>query len=113
MRFGNVGLFVFAVLFSFSAEATFLPLNNLDREDSPSAPANIDEATFFSVIDRARIFYEPIVREHGGTLNVEARWDDPMVNAHASRTGSDWNVTMYGGLARRPEVTPDGFALVV
>ena len=35
------------------------------------------------------------------------------VNANASQRGRTWIVNMYGGLARRPEITPDGFAMVL
>jgi hypothetical protein len=40
-------------------------------------------------------------------------WTNSTVNASADQSGNDWEVNMYGGLARRAEVTPDGFALVV
>jgi hypothetical protein len=40
-------------------------------------------------------------------------WDNNTVNASASRSFGRWIVNMYGGLARRPEVTPDGFAMVL
>ena len=36
-----------------------------------------------------------------------------MVNANCMRNNGVVTVNMYGGLARRPEVTPEGFALVL
>lgn len=75
--------------------------------------SNLDEAEFNAVVDKVTAIYAPIVSQHGGELNVVKNWDDGTVNAYASRSGSTWNVHMFGGLARHEAVTPDGFALVV
>jgi hypothetical protein len=50
---------------------------------------------------------------HGGELKANYLWDDPTVNAMATREGNVWALYMYGGLARRKEITPDGFTIVV
>jgi hypothetical protein len=47
------------------------------------------------------------------TLNVNRKWDDSTVNASCGRFWGSVTVNMYGGLARREEVTPEGFALVL
>jgi hypothetical protein len=44
---------------------------------------------------------------------VNRKWDDGTVNASAQRSGRTYVVNMFGGLARHPSITPDGFALVV
>ncbi|MBC77855.1 MAG: hypothetical protein CME64_17750 [Halobacteriovoraceae bacterium] len=80
---------------------------------SAKANANLDEATFNSVIDKVSEIYAPIFSQLGATLKVNRNWDDGTVNAYASRSGSEWNIHMFGGLARHEAVTPDGFALVV
>ena len=97
------------------AAADFLPPNQLHLQDGRFKAGNtgIDEATFNRVIDRLEEVYTPIVAQHGATLDVLRNWQDSTVNAYARRKGTVWTVAMFGGLARRPEVTADGFAIVV
>ncbi len=71
------------------------------------------EELFNNVIDRVSEVYAPIMKEMGGTLKVERKWDDGTVNAYAHRRGGTWNIAMFGGLARHKAITPDAFALVV
>lgn len=91
----------------------FLPPNQLNLEDRVDSVGAIDEQLFNQIIDEIIGIYAPIVREHGATLVASKRWNDSTVNAYAQQNGGKWLVTMFGGLARRPEVTPDGFAMVV
>ncbi len=90
-----------------------LPANNLHLLDNPSRPANITEARFNQIIDEVMALWTPIATAKKVTLGVNKKWSDPTVNASASQSGSAWIVNMYGGLARRPEITEDGFAMVV
>jgi hypothetical protein len=90
-----------------------LPPNNLHLMDNPSRVQNIDEKTFNAIIDQAQAYFTPIFAKHNAKLNVVRRWNDSTVNAYAEQQGSNWLVTMFGGLARRPEITTDGFALVI
>jgi hypothetical protein len=91
-----------------------MPDNHLDLFDSFDFTAGgLNEAQFNAVIDRAEAVYKPIFSPLGGNLKVERRWKDRTVNAYANQNGSDWEVHMFGGLARRPEVTEDGFSLVL
>ncbi len=73
----------------------------------------ITEEQFNTIIDQAEALYGPIIKEAGGELSVKRNWTDGTVNAFASRSGSNWVVQMFGGLARHETITPDGFALVV
>lgn len=91
----------------------FLPPNNLDLQDDVNFAGGISEADFNAVIDQAEAYYASVFAGHGGTLRVERKWRDGTVNASAMRMGRTWVVNMYGGLARRPEVTKDGFAMVL
>jgi hypothetical protein len=75
--------------------------------------ANITKAQFDAVIAKAKRFYEPIVASHGARLTINARWDDDTLNASAMQFFGSWQVNMYGGLARHPEMTLDGFAMVL
>lgn len=96
-----------------TGEAKFLPENDLHLHDNLSLISNVTESQFNSIIDQAVEFYEPIIASHGGTLVMKRDWQSSTVNAYASRNEDNWIVMMFGGLARRPEVTPDGFAMVV
>ncbi len=91
---------------------TCIPENDLYI---PTTAKNIsmNEATFHHVIDVVEDLYTPIVKEFGGNLLIERKWEDGTVNAYAQRIGNTYKVSMFGGLARHATVTPDGFALVV
>lgn len=104
-------IFLLALLSTLSAQATILPENDLHREDR-LLDGNIDEAKFNSILDHIESFYQPLAKKHKSLLIVSRNWSDPTVNASAARAIKILMVSMYGGLARRPEVTPDAFALV-
>jgi hypothetical protein len=110
-------LVAFCLLLSTSLLAkpiqTFMPENNLHLQDNLFSENGMTEEMFNNIIDQVEAYYKPIVSNLGGDLYVERNWDDATVNAYASQEGSTWKVAMFGGLARRPEVTPDGFAMVV
>ena len=96
------------------ARADSLPLNNLHLEDNPKVFYRVSPMDFRRIIARVKREFEPIVRSHGATLQVEEAWNDSTVNAFAKRPSPDvWVVRMFGGLARRKEMTQDGFALVM
>lgn len=101
------------VVLSSTANARFLPRNNLHLQDRHFASNGIDEKKFNEIVDYVAKFYAPIVESHGAKLVVDKRWNDSTVNAYAEQSGNNWEVHMFGGLARRPEITPDGFAMVV
>jgi hypothetical protein len=92
---------------------SFMPENRLHMQDRLNAPSNVTEQMFNEIIDQAYKIYTPIVAAHGGELYIDRNWKNSTVNAYANQEGKRWAVYMFGGLARRPEVTPDGFALVV
>lgn len=95
-----------------STSTSFLPPNNLSGE--PSLDGGLTEAQFDATITSVEGFYAPIVKAHGATLKINRLWSDNTVNSDAEQpTPTDWEINSYGGLARRPEVTPDGFALVL
>ncbi|OHU86987.1 MULTISPECIES: hypothetical protein [Pseudoalteromonas] len=90
----------------------FMPENNLHLRHNAGG-GNISEAEFNRIIDEVNIYYEPLVNSHGANLVWKRNWNDDTVNAYAMQQGNNWIVSMFGGLARAPEVTADGFALVV
>jgi hypothetical protein len=89
-----------------------LPQNDLWKQDTGFA-ANFSEREFNAAIKELQTMYEPIVSKLGGELTIIGDWNDPTVNAYASQTDKNWTVKMFGGLARRPEVTLNGFKLVI
>jgi len=99
----------------FEGARSFMPPNDLGREDFLEADGGISQAQFNAVVDRVEKFYKPLVKQtFGAKLTINRRWTDNTVNADASQpSDTNWQVNMYGGLARRPEVTEDGFAMVL
>jgi hypothetical protein len=106
-------LVLIGAMISVEAYADFLPPNDLHLEDNIHSFTGLSEEQFNQVLNRIEEVYAPIVDSLGGVLRIRRNWRSSTVNANASRLLNRWIVRMYGGLARRPEVTPDGFALVV
>jgi len=109
-------LWTFLALFlgvSQWASGMTMPMNNLHLQDNPKVIYNVSPTLFRQIIDQVIGTFSPIVRLHGGELKAEYLWNDSTVNAFAYREGNDWILMMYGGLARRKEITPDGFSLAV
>ncbi|MGZ3788770.1 MAG: hypothetical protein ACXVLQ_09620 [Bacteriovorax sp.] len=91
----------------------FAPENNLKISQWDKATNGMTQERFLAIVKSVSDIYAPIVKQKGGTLSMNNKWDDDTVNASAQRMGSTWVVNMYGGLARHPLTTDDGFALVV
>ena len=93
-------------------EVTFMPENELHLQDSMYL-TNMTQTEFLAILNKVRKVYSPIISRLGARLNIIGRWEDSTVNAYAYQRGGTWYVEIFGGLARRPEVTADGLALVV
>ncbi len=106
-------VFLVVSCFNSQSQARCFPPNDFYKYDNINGPSNINEQQFNQIIDAVMAIWEPIAKSHGATLVAEKNWKDSTVNAYADQSGNRWSVAMFGGLARRPEVTPDGFALVV
>ncbi|MEY3902961.1 MAG: hypothetical protein RL189_2267 [Pseudomonadota bacterium] len=98
---------------SLSAQASILPPNDLHLEDNLEMIANMTEQEFKDIIEGIVGKYREPASKQGANLKVNAMWTNATVNASAQQMGNNWIINMYGGLARRDEVTPDGFAMVV
>lgn len=105
-----------AVEQSFVACAGYFPEHGvkIPVRAGPSAAAagGLTKEQFDAVLDRLEEVYAPIVAAQGGVLEIRRLWDDGSVNASAAREGDRWIVNMFGGMARHPAITPDGFSLV-
>jgi Zn-dependent protease with chaperone function len=100
---------------SSKAKTSWVEDNDLWREDNVNfASSNVNEATFNKIISIAEKLYAPVIKQWKEKLVIYRNWDDSEVNANAWRDGQGAaEINMYGGLARRPEVLPTGFALVL
>ena len=96
-----------------SGRGGFAPENNLKIAVGDKASNNMTKEMFLAAVLKVSSTYEAIVAEKGGKLIMNNRWDDATVNASAQQSGKNWQVNMYGGLARHPLVTEDGFMMVV
>lgn len=93
----------------------FTQPNDFHLNPPPRAFSNIDRETFDGIIAKIASFFAKPAERYGARIWIDNLWDDDTVNAYASQDPADnwWVVGLYGGLARRPEITPDAFALVV
>jgi hypothetical protein len=91
----------------------FMPENNLRISKFDKDTNGMTKERFEAIVNRVYSTYSPIVKALGATLEMDNNWDDETVNAYANRTGNTWHVNMFGGLARHPLTTDDGFLLVV
>ncbi len=89
---------------------TMIPPNN--QVHAVGNRTGIDEKTFNVILDQVEKIYAPILEAKGKKLVVERFWDDDTVNAYAQQNGDNWMISMFGGLARHQETTPDAFAMV-
>jgi hypothetical protein len=90
----------------------FLPENDMRIPVSVHQVGGITKEEFDAVLNKVEAFYAPIISQRGGNLELTRDWADDTVNAYASRMGRTWTIKMYGGLARHPAMTKDGFMMV-
>ena len=74
--------------------------------------AGLTEIEFNAVLDRLEKMYAPVIAKAGGNLKINRLWTDSTVNASAEQRGRTWLLNMYGGMARHPFMTVEGFATV-
>ena len=112
MKFLLVFVFL-CVNISHEGNASILPPNDLHLQDDPKITSRVSKGDFDDIIDKAEEFYAPIIESHGGEFVMRRYWRSSTVNATAERDGDRWIVNMYGGMARRPEMTEDAFMIIV
>lgn len=94
-----------------TSRADILPPNDLWKQDNILSATGISEQQFNDIIDLLEFRYRPFFLFFNGHIVFNRFWTDATVNAFAHRNGNDWIIDMYGGLARRREITADGFLL--
>lgn len=110
--------FLIATLLSFlfltNALGQCFPKNSLNIPINLKSSTGVQQEEFFKAIEDMKKIYDPIFKkDYGADLVIEAKWDDGTVNAYAQQVGTTWKVSMFGGLARHPETTLDGFRAVI
>lgn len=73
----------------------------------------LSQAEFNEAMDRLERIYTKDVEALGMKLKVNRLWENSTVNASAQKMGSTQVLNMYGGLARHPAITFEGFSLVL
>lgn len=106
-----VGLFFFLGSFSSHSAGECLPENDLSfpvSDDKSSAAPQ--EFQVRRVLERFEKAVQPMVSQYlKKTLKIELDWENPRVNASATRDEKNNPVIiLYGGMARHPELSPDG-----
>lgn len=92
---------------------SFLPENTRNYPaDTNIEGGGITQAEFNQVLDKVKAYYAPVIKKQGRSLYISRRWNDGTVNASAMQILWYDVINMYGGLARHPMMTPDGFMLV-
>lgn len=98
---------------TYSSNTNFLPENDLWQEDYlESDESNIDKELYLKILKAGKKVYDPIAKENREKLKVPNYWTNKKVNGACQRY---WGLTIriYGGLARRPEITPEGLVMVM
>lgn len=103
-----------AHLFACTHGDGFLPLNKLSIPVTQKT-TGLTKEEYDRVISKISRIYRPIVHSYGGHLQVNRKWSSDVVNAGTYREDGtrNWIVNMYGGMARHPLMTSDGFGLVL
>jgi hypothetical protein len=90
----------------------FMEKNDMWISVHEKAANNMTEEVFNTVLDRLETIYTPIIEAKKKKFVINRKWENGTVNASAQQSGRTWTINMFGGLARSPVVTADGFALV-
>lgn len=86
---------------------------NLKANENTKSSNSMTEARFNQIIDRVVYQYESVVTSHGAELKINRYWDDDYRNANADRTGNQWIINVFGGIAKQAGMTDDSFALLM
>ncbi len=102
----------------------FFPANKF-RFPVSNDPRQMTHAQFKKILAATESVYKPLFARLGlGNLNITERWSDDRVDACASfsapcsaRTADPFSkdrfVEIYGGLARHPNITPEGLMVAI
>lgn len=108
-------LIILFVFFAMNANATWIAPEDIRKDLKPTdySKSNMSEDEFRSLIKNIQDLYSPLATRFGGRLSISGDWKSETPNAGATQMFGNWKVKITGGLARRPELTKDGFSLIV
>lgn len=112
---GVAGLIIWGISFGIgAAQATFLPEEILKNAEPTRATSSVTEEQFNQVVSEIQNTFQPLASAMGATLSISGDWKSTQLNAGSHETfGHWWNVYITGAIARRPENTVDGVALIL
>ncbi len=99
------------VLLPLVALANIIPHNSLNILDEEKS--DIKRSDFVEVINKIDNLYRPVIEELGVKFTIHDLWDDGKVNASARKEPKEYQLKIYGGLARFEPVSKDAFILVL
>ncbi len=104
---------ILAICMVVDARATFLPKKDLANAYISKGEPQITKEIFDSRVKELQETFSPIVAHFKGKLKINGQWDNKQINAFAGQMLGSWKVTFTGGLAKRPELSPDGMTLII
>jgi Zn-dependent protease with chaperone function len=92
-----------------------LPLTNLIFGSNDKSLRGLNESDYNQILDKVQSVMGPDIQKRlNKNLIIDRKWTDPTVDAYATRDDTDNPVIVInGGLARHPQMTRDGFLLLV
>jgi hypothetical protein len=102
------------LLYSFNSMAN-MPENSLP-DDNPGL-SNITEKQFHEIIQSVNDIYQPIFKALNVNFWFERHWESKVSNLYVykfdSQWAKNWKIEVNGALARRVEITKEGFTLAL
>ena len=98
----------------YSSTHQCFPENDLYIAEGDKSAGTVTKEEFDKAVQEMKDIYTPLFKnEYNANLDLQSDWEDGTVNAFAQQIGRTWRVKMFGGLARHPEATLDGFRAVI
>lgn len=90
-----------------------LPENSLYIPATGPRANGMTEGEFNAILKKIRARHQHFFTEMNAKLKIKSDWVDGTVNAFADRDFDIYIIEVYGGLARHPSLSKDGFTLLV
>jgi len=102
------------ILIQFHCLANILPKSRIKAPLNNEKNQLITQMKFNELIDKVVISYQDIFKSYGAlNFNVYREWESSEINAATRRRNGDFEMIVYGGLARFEPLTDDGLLLVL
>jgi hypothetical protein len=90
-----------------------VPLNPLFIPPGSRFASDVTEAEFDRINNKIRDLYQSHFKAMNATLEIRSDWEDGTVNAFADYEYDTYIIETFGGFARHPMLTRDGYALLI